>query len=185
MPCVTPPWLYVWGDFRSDKHLQSDQSLHEAIHFCCHHSSHPDPSIWKHSYANSMFSIFLWHSYSAFAFALRIGGTSALLTRICTFFLLLFCLYQTTGRRPYVLHYGYTINMNTQRKLISIFPFSFIFQFPDSELDQVGSCLQVPSNKYKWAWLWSTTITLRFPLSRLWCVIFINFHLLALLTMTD
>ena len=60
--------LCVWAVSHPIKHSHSNRSLHSDS-FCCIHSSHLHSDMWKHSYTNSMFLIFV---VVAFTFLIRI-----------------------------------------------------------------------------------------------------------------
>ena len=68
------------GDFPSNKTFAFGPITTCSNWFSHHHSSHSLTGVWKHSYTNSMFTIFLSHSHSSFTFALCMNGISALPT---------------------------------------------------------------------------------------------------------
>ena len=76
--CVTLQWPCVWRDCWSDNLFAFGLIAHEGFSFCRRCTSHSHSHKWKHSYTNSMFSIFLSHLHSSFAFALRTSEILAL-----------------------------------------------------------------------------------------------------------
>ena len=76
--CATLWQPCVWRDFWSDKTFAFGPIATCSDSFCRRCTSQLHLHKWKHSYTNSMFSIFLSHSHSSFAFALRTSGILAL-----------------------------------------------------------------------------------------------------------